>query len=893
MGENKRYKKSETYKGVYQRKDGSWFYRYKRIFEDGSKPVYYQKGGFLTDKIAYEARMTDIKLSQAVSTSERQEHTMKTFGEFFADFLKNGTDSESSILKYKRLYNAHLKIWENRNIHTISDADIENLLLSLSICGERDITKTDAGTRENKFQGYSESYQGSFRRCLKFFYKYLHKKYGVVFGDVAQNIDTKPQKLKVLSLFSGIGAPERALNNIGIDFELVKFCELNYDAQEAYCLLHGEDARKNIWDVNRMNYDYCKYNLPDFDIMVFGSPCQDFSRNGEQKGVFEDPNAPLPSTLEVYHDELPELTRSGLIYRAIQVAIWKRPKFILFENVEYLLSETFEKEFNSFLKHFQDAGYNIYFKKLNSRDYGVPQNRSRVFLVGIRDDLSIGFEFPEPIPLKAKASDWFETDVADEYYLDPEDYKKLERDTYKPFFSTDYIHCITTKWGKTTAKGKPDPQQQQQFIKDEKGIRCLTSEELMRFQGFEPRDAKILWENGYSRGDIGKLVGNSMTVQVLEAIFRQFVFALRKSLETDIVPNKIIKAKIEKKYTEPLIAYMGNKYRLLPYIEYLLPPNMEYLNFYDLFSGSATIAVNTKANKVVINEFNPFLYHIYQGLSKTPRKKAWQMITDISDKYGLPCDCKTCPHHGKKYPKGTPSEEKACYPCKVKYWACREDYNKIPYEERVSKYWYWGLALVYHSYNASHVSHNKKKEFNSPFGSGKCNMPRAKERFFPFAKLLYQGRNNGNVELHCKSYADFINPKIYTDDTPHFFYLDPPYYASTATYNKGWSEADEKALYDFLDKCNEKRIYWMLSNVIKNNGKTNDFLKKWLKDNQGKYYVYFMQRDYSNSSWNRKGEGETLEVVVTNYNASPDDPYIEPIPITMNMYYKPPVVPED
>ena len=85
----------------------------------------------------------------------------------------------------------------------------------------------------------------------------------------------------------------------------------------------------------------------------------------------------------------------------------------------------------------------------------------------------------------------------------------------------------------------------------------------------------------------------------------------------------------------------------------------------------------------------------------------------------------------------------------------------------------------------------------------------------------------------------------------------------------------------------------MLSNVIKNNGRTNDILEKWLKDNQGKYYVYFMQRDYSHSSWNRKDEGETLEVVVTNYNASPNDPYIESIPITMNMYYNPPTVPED
>lgn len=90
-----------------------------------------------------------------------------------------------------------------------------------------------------------------------------------------------------------------------------------------------------------------------------------------------------------------------------------------------------------------------------------------------------------------------------------------------------------------------------------------------------------------------------------------------------------------------------------------------------------------------------------------------------------------------------------------------------------------------------------------------------------------------------------------------------------------------------------KGIYWMLSNVTDNNGKPNDILKKWLKDNQGKYYVYFMQRDYSSCNYNRKDNGKTVEVAVTNYNASPNDPYIEPIPIRMNMYYNPPIVPED
>ena len=860
-----RYKKSEKYKGVYQSKDGTWFYRYKRIFDEGGKPVYYQKGGFLTDKIAYEARMTAIQLGQATSKpkSDREETKFRTFGEYFNDFLENGTDSASSALKYKRLYTAQLKMWENRPVNKVSDADIENLLLGMTIFKEPYIDPTDG---KLKFRGYSESYLASFRKCLKQFFKYVHYKYGVVFGNRGQNVDTKPLKLKVLSLFSGIGAPERALENLGIKFEVVKFCELNYNAQEAYRLLHGEDYRKNIWDVNRMDFDYCNERLPDFDIMVFGSPCQDFSKNGKQKGLFNDPETPLPSTLDLFHDDIDDLTRSGLIYRALQVAIWKKPKFMVIENVSALLSSTFEKEFNALLRNMQDIGYNIEFQRLNSRDFGVPQNRPRVFLIAIRDDIAIDFKFPQPVEHTPLAKEWFETDVADEYYLDPKDYKKLDRDTFKPFFSTDCIHCITTKWGNTNKEGKPDPNVQQQLVKDEKGIRCLTSEELMRFQGFRPEDAKILWENGYSRGDIGKLVGNSITVNVMEAIFREFVFALKRQVSYEIIPNKVIKAKIEKPAVEPLFAYMGNKYKLLPYIHYLLPPNLDFASFYDLFAGSATIALNVDADRVVANEKDPFLYYIYKGLSETPPEEAWEKVMQISEKYDLPADCKKCPHCKKKYPKGTPREEKACYPCIVKYETCKEDYNKIPYQERVEKYWYWGLALVYHSFNASHVKHNKKQEFNSPFGNGKCNIPRAKEKFFPVANKFFSKK----YEIYNLSYEEFLmKPTMLDDET--FFYLDPPYLASTATYR--WSKAEEHTLYKFLDDCTERNYRWMLSNVIENNGDTNEILKKWIIDNQYRYFVYFMERDYTQSNFNRKNEGRTIEVVVTNYNASPDNPY--------------------
>ena len=104
-------------------------------------------------------------------------------------------------------------------------------------------------------------------------------------------------------------------------------------------------------------------------------------------------------------------------------------------------------------------------------------------------------------------------------------------------------------------------------------------------------------------------------------------------------------------------------------------------------------------------------------------------------------------------------------------------------------------------------------------------------------------------------------------DEELFFYLDPPYFKSDAQYNEGWDEKAEHALYEFLDDCTEKGIKWMLSNVIHNNGKPNEILIEWLKKRQYTYNIYYMKRDYSNSNYQRKNNGPTLEVAVTNYRS--------------------------
>lgn len=293
------------------------------------------------------------------------------------------------------------------------------------------------------------------------------------------------------------------------------------------------------------------------------------------------------------------------------------------------------------------------------------------------------------------------------------------------------------------------------------------------------------------------------------------------------------------KYIKPLFPYSGNKFRLLPELFKLFPKDIENLNFIDLFGGSATVAINTKAKRVLINEGDQFLVGIYRALSTTPPKEAWALVESIIEKYNL-----------------TPTDKNA-------FTTCLEEYNKIPYEERVEKYWYWGLCLVYFSFSSNTVEHNKDDEFRISFGTGRATMKLNKEKFFPFAEKLY----NGNYTFSTSYYKYMSCDGIPRDEI--FFYADPPYYASDASYNKRWKEYNEHELYQFLESCHRQGIKWMLSNVTKNNGKENPILIAWIEKIQEKYKgifnVYYLDRDYKFCNYQRKNDGETVEIVVTNY----------------------------
>lgn len=208
--------------------------------------------------------------------------------------------------------------------------------------------------------------------------------------------------LNVLSLFSGIGAFEKALSNLNIPYNLLGYCEIDKHASKSYSAIHGVSEELNLHDVTKVDsLDI----LDDVDFITYGFPCQDISNAGKQKG---------------FTDENGNRTRSGLFFEALRIIEEFQPRFAIAENVKALTSKKFTEEFKTVLESLEEAGYNNYWQVLNAKDYGIPQNRERVFIISIRKDIDKGFTFPTPIPLELRLKDLLEDEVDEKYYLSDE-----------------------------------------------------------------------------------------------------------------------------------------------------------------------------------------------------------------------------------------------------------------------------------------------------------------------------------------------------------------------------------------------------------------------------------------------------------------------------------------
>lgn len=203
-------------------------------------------------------------------------------------------------------------------------------------------------------------------------------------------------KLSLLSLFSGIGAFEKGLERLNIPFKLVGFSEIDKYAITSYCAIHDVDKSLNLGDISKVDIK----DVPDCDLITYGFPCQDISIAGLGKGIVKGK------------------TRSGLLYEALRIIEGKRPKYAVAENVKNLVGKKFKSDFDDLLKELDELGYNNYWQVLNAKNYGIPQNRERVFIISIRKDIDEGrFKFPEGFDSGLRLKDFLENKVEEKYYI--------------------------------------------------------------------------------------------------------------------------------------------------------------------------------------------------------------------------------------------------------------------------------------------------------------------------------------------------------------------------------------------------------------------------------------------------------------------------------------------
>lgn len=274
----------------------------------------------------------------------------------------------------------------------------------------------------------------------------------------------KQNKLKVITLFSGYDSQCLALNRLkeaypDFDYELVAWSEFDPESKSplekqpaviAHNALFPQWKDRNLGDVSRINWK--ELNL-QCDLLFYSSPCQSVSQAGLQHGFAEGSG-----------------TRSSLIWNVRDAVIALKPKFLCLENVKAMVSGKFVGMFNLWQRELEKLGYANFAQVLNAKDYGVPQNRERIFLVSIRVDDKNNmpkYNFPKPFPLERKLKDVLEENVDEKYYLSDKmlDYfNRLNEDeshnhNFKPKDGGDTAFTIRTASGSRVDDN---------FIKDEK-----------------------------------------------------------------------------------------------------------------------------------------------------------------------------------------------------------------------------------------------------------------------------------------------------------------------------------------------------------------------------------------------------------------------------------------
>lgn len=219
-----------------------------------------------------------------------------------------------------------------------------------------------------------------------------------------------------------------------MNYELVNFCEFDKYATQSYCAIHNISEKKNLGDITKVN----EKEISDFNMMVGGSPCQDFSVAGKQEGAkwtCQDCGYEY-NPLEVHYtkrNKCPECesnniekTRSSLVVEWLRILLEKKPNVAIYENVKNLVSKKHKYFFDLFINELHEYNYNTYYKVLNAKDYGIPQNRERVYLIIIKKEFDNGeFKFPKGFDNGIRLKNILEKEVDKKYYISQEKTDKL------------------------------------------------------------------------------------------------------------------------------------------------------------------------------------------------------------------------------------------------------------------------------------------------------------------------------------------------------------------------------------------------------------------------------------------------------------------------------------
>ena len=211
--------------------------------------------------------------------------------------------------------------------------------------------------------------------------------------------------IKVLELFAGIGACSKALERLGIEHEIVDAVEIDKYAVKSFNAIHNTNFEPQ---------DICEWDKDvEVNLVMHGSPCQDFSLAGLQAGGDEGSG-----------------TRSSLMYETIRIVEKLKPKYVIWENVKNVISKKHKHNFDNYINKMEDLGYKNYYQVLNGKDYGIPQNRERVFTISIRNDIEKDFVFPEKQELKLKLKDMLENEVDEKFYLSDKQIERIQTTSY-------------------------------------------------------------------------------------------------------------------------------------------------------------------------------------------------------------------------------------------------------------------------------------------------------------------------------------------------------------------------------------------------------------------------------------------------------------------------------